>query len=135
MRFGENDDVMPDAPSASPYLHPTDRTTNEAAEGSSLSMEKSMHILQIEHPVSDYDGWKKAFDSDPAGREASGVRGYRIARPLEDPHYVRIDLELDTAEEAEALLAKLRPVWARFEGTVMSNPQTRIIEVVEMKEY
>ena len=24
-----------------------------------------MYILRIEHPVSDFNGWKKAFDSDP----------------------------------------------------------------------
>jgi hypothetical protein len=29
-------------------------------------------ILCIEHSVS--DGWKKAFDSDPLGRDKSGVR-------------------------------------------------------------
>jgi hypothetical protein len=27
-----------------------------------------MYILRIEHPVSDYDAWKAAFDSDPIGR-------------------------------------------------------------------
>jgi hypothetical protein len=94
-----------------------------------------MHILQIEHAVPDYDGWKNAFDSDPVGRKESGVRRYRIARPLDDPHYVQIDLEFDTAAEAEALLAKLRPMWARIEGTVMSSPQARIVEVVEATEY
>jgi len=33
-----------------------------------------MHILRIEHPVPNFDAWKKAFDSDPLGREQSGVR-------------------------------------------------------------
>jgi hypothetical protein len=33
-----------------------------------------MYILRTEHPVPDYDGWKKAFDSDPVGREKLGVR-------------------------------------------------------------
>jgi len=31
-----------------------------------------MYILRIEHPVPDYDGWKKAFDSDPVGEEVWG---------------------------------------------------------------
>ncbi len=46
-----------------------------------------MHILRIEHPVPDYDAWKEAFDSDPIGREPSGVRRYRILRPNDDPNY------------------------------------------------
>jgi hypothetical protein len=54
-----------------------------------------MYILWIEHPVSDYDAWKAAFDSDPIGRECSGVRRYRILRATDDPNYVMIDLEFD----------------------------------------
>jgi hypothetical protein len=30
-------------------------------------------ILHIEYSVPDFDGWKKTFDSDPLGREKSGV--------------------------------------------------------------
>jgi hypothetical protein len=37
--------------------------------------------------------------------------------------------------EAEALLAAMREVWGRVEGTVILNPQARIVEVVESKEY
>ena len=54
-----------------------------------------MTILRIEHAVSDYGTWKAAFDSDPAGRAQSGVRRYRIMRPVDDPHYVMIDLEFE----------------------------------------
>jgi hypothetical protein len=46
-----------------------------------------------------------------------------------------IDLEFDSKSEAEALLAAMREVWRRVEGTVMSNPQARIVETVESKEY
>jgi hypothetical protein len=54
-----------------------------------------MHVLRIEHPVPDYDRWKAAFDSDPADRERSGVRRYRILRTTDDPNYVMIDLKFD----------------------------------------
>jgi hypothetical protein len=94
-----------------------------------------MYILRIEHPVPDFDGWKKAFDSDPVGREKSGVRRYQILRPVDNPNYVMIDLEFDTASQAEALLAAMRVVWGRVEGTIMMNPQARIVETAETKEY
>lgn len=94
-----------------------------------------MYILRIEHPVPNYEGWKRAFDSDPVGREKSGVRRYQILRPVDDPNYVMIDLEFDTASQAEALLAAMRVVWGRVEGTIMMNPQSRIVEAVETKEY
>ena len=44
-----------------------------------------MYILQIEHPVPNYEGWKKAFDSDPVSRKQSGVRHYKISRKTDDP--------------------------------------------------
>ncbi len=94
-----------------------------------------MYILRIEHPVPNYEGWKRAFDSDPVGREKSGVRRYQILRPIDDPNYVMIDLEFNTAAEAEALLAAMRVVWGRVEGTIMVNPQSRIVETVETKNY
>ena len=92
-------------------------------------------MLRIEHPVVDFDSWKKAFDSDPVGRQKSGVRRYQILRPIDEPNYVMIDLEFDTASQAEALLAAMRVVWGRVEGTVMMDSQARIVEAVETKEY
>jgi hypothetical protein len=94
-----------------------------------------MVILRIEHPVADFDGWKKAFDSDPVNREKSGVRRYQILRPLDDPKYALIDLEFDTRQQAEGLLAAMRVVWSRVQDTIMSNPQAKILETVELKTY
>jgi ribosomal protein L35AE/L33A len=94
-----------------------------------------MPILQIEHPVPDFEGWKKAFDSDPAGRQQGGVRRYKISRRIDNPNFVIIDLEFDTLSEAETFLSSLRNLWRSVEGKVMNNPQSRIIEVVESYEY
>ena len=94
-----------------------------------------MYILRIEHPIADFEGWKKAFDSDPVGRERSGVRRYQVLRPIDDEKYVMIDLEFDSVSQAEALLAAMRVVWGRVEGTIMMNPQARIVEVAETKAY
>jgi hypothetical protein len=54
---------------------------------------------------------------------------------MDDPNYVMIDLEFASKHEADAMLAALRELWSRVEGSVMSNPQTRIVEVVESQEY
>ena len=94
-----------------------------------------MHILWIEHPVPDFDGWKRAFDSDPVGRANSGVRRYRVLRPIDDANYVMIELEFDTASQAEAMLVALRVLWGRVAGTIVMSPQARIVEAVETKEY
>ena len=96
-----------------------------------------MTILHIEHPIRDFDSWKKAFESDPAGREKGGVRRYQVLRPIDDPNYVMIDLDFDSSRAAEAFLAVMRKVWQSPVATpaLAGTPQTRIIEVVESKEY
>jgi hypothetical protein len=33
-----------------------------------------MYVLRIDTPSPSFDGWKKAFERDPVGREKSGVR-------------------------------------------------------------
>jgi hypothetical protein len=91
-----------------------------------------MTILQIEHPVRDFDAWKIAFDSDPVGRREGGVRRYRVYRPTDDPNYVVVDLELDGPAEAEAFLARLRELWSRAVAQgLIRDPQARILEVAE----
>jgi hypothetical protein len=95
-----------------------------------------MPILQIEHAVRDYDAWKQAFDSDPVGREQGGVRRYRVLRPTDDPNYVMVDLEFDTASEAEAFRTALRELWGRVGSDLgLQDPQARIVEAVESEGY
>ncbi len=44
-----------------------------------------MHILRIEYQIHNFDSWKAAFDSDPAGRQQSGA----IATGFSDPSTIR----------------------------------------------
>jgi hypothetical protein len=92
-------------------------------------------ILRIEHPVRDYDDWKRAFDSDPVGREKSGVRRFEVMRAVDDPNYVLIDLEFDSVGEAEGLLGRMRTVWGRVQGPLIGNPRVLIVDPVERVEY
>jgi hypothetical protein len=93
-----------------------------------------MFILHIEHPVMSFDDWKKAFDNDPVDRRKSGVRRYRVMRPVDDDRYVMIDLEFDNRTEAETTLADLRVLWGNVRGKIIMDPKTMIVEVVEIKE-
>jgi hypothetical protein len=94
-----------------------------------------MCTLRIEHRVANYDVWKQAFDSDPVGRERSGVRRYRILRSVDDRDLVMIDLDFDTPSQAEALLGAMRAVWAGPARNIIVDPQARIVEAVDAKEY
>jgi hypothetical protein len=95
-----------------------------------------MPILQIEHTVRSFEGWKEAFDSDPVGRQQGGVRRYRIARPTDQPNHVLIELDFDTQNDAEAFRDGLQQLWGRIGDDLgLEGPTARIIETVETKEY
>ena len=93
-----------------------------------------MHVLRIEHPVPNFDMWKNAFDRDPIGRKQMGVRRYYVYKPTDDPDYALVDLEFDTASQAEACLSALRMLWSRVQGTVMNEPRVRILNVIEERQ-
>ena len=77
-----------------------------------------MSVLVIQHPVRDFQAWKKAFDSDPAGRATNGVIRHAIHRPHGDPSYVIVSLEFSSHEEAQKFLdlPPLRQAWKGFLG-------------------
>ncbi len=92
-----------------------------------------MPILRIQHPIQNFENWKQAFDSDPMDRKGSGVNRYEVHRSIEDPNFVMIDLHLDRLSDADALLAKLRQLWAGAGAAVMRDAQAWILETVESK--
>jgi hypothetical protein len=103
-----------------------------------------MCTLKIEHPINDFETWKAAFDRDPAQRQLSGVRSYRVFRPLDDPNYIIIDLDFDGTTEAHAFLESMQRVWNRIElspgllrepGAAKVSPRTRMVEEVESRSY
>ena len=93
-----------------------------------------MFTLQISYPVRDYEAWKKVFDTDPAGRAASGARSVRVFRDVEDQNSVAVLLDVDTKDAATVFLERLRSqVWDKPEviGQLMSAPPTaRVLEEV-----
>jgi hypothetical protein len=93
-----------------------------------------MVTLRIEHSVVSFDDWKRAFDNDPVDRHGGGVRRYRIQRPVDDPSYVIVDLELDTLETAERFLQRLQQLWAGPAKAVVRNPKARILETAQAKD-
>jgi len=93
-----------------------------------------MTVLHIEHPVPNYEGWKKAFDSDPMNRKKAGVKKYRVYRSVQEPHHVAIDLEFDDYSSAEKMLAALEVMWQKVEGSVITGPKAKLFEVIETIE-
>jgi hypothetical protein len=97
-----------------------------------------MATLHVELDVRDYDLWREAFGRDAGGRQQAGVRRYRIFRPLDDDKHVMLDLDFDSADEADGFLTILRnDVWSSREKAPakLGTPRARILDMVESCEY
>ena len=92
-----------------------------------------MSTLRIEHPVTDLDVWRAAFGRFADRRRQGGVSAERVQQPVDDDHYVLIDLDFPTREQAERFRGFLEStVWASRDSSpaLAGAPQTRILEPV-----
>jgi hypothetical protein len=90
-----------------------------------------MLVLRIQHPVDDFDAWKRAFDADPLDRKGSGVRSYRVMRGVDDPRLVTVDLAFDDRDAAESMRAALLGLWERIRSTgLVGDQQLDLLDVV-----
>ncbi len=89
-----------------------------------------MPTLHIEHPISDYDTWKGAFDRFETARGKAGVTSHRIRQPENDPEFIVVDLEFDETGQAHAFLGFLREnVWSSTDNApaLAGDPVARVL--------
>jgi hypothetical protein len=90
-----------------------------------------MTTLHIEHPITDLGTWRAAFDRFAERRRQGGVRAERVQQPVDDDHFVVVDLDFASREEAQRFLAFLEgTVWASRESSpaLAGTPRTRLLE-------
>ncbi|MGA8988552.1 hypothetical protein [Aeromicrobium sp.] len=90
-----------------------------------------MATLLIEHSISDFDTWREAYGRFAERRRASGVLHERILQPIDDPHYVLVDLEFATRDAARTFLTFLQTqVWSTPANSpaLVGGPQARIAD-------
>ena len=93
-----------------------------------------MATLHIEHPITDLQTWLGAFARFEAARRKAGVRAHRVRRPLDDDHYIYVELDFDSVEEARAFEEFLETtVWASPEASpaLGGTPRTRVLADVD----
>ncbi|MDX6547421.1 MAG: hypothetical protein QOG33_971 [Gaiellales bacterium] len=87
-------------------------------------------LLQFD--LEDYDEWKSAFDSDPAGRRQAG-KGHTVARSVDNPNEVFVRVEFDSVEDANAFRERLLGVGVLKRFNVKMGPT--VVEPIESVRY
>ena len=95
-----------------------------------------MTTMVIEHPVADFEAWKRAFDSDPLGRARHGIERYVIYRSAEDARFVVVTLEFASRDQALLYLPRLRDLWNQVAPKLGmgTSPVARVLDEVERAE-
>jgi hypothetical protein len=91
-----------------------------------------MALMLTRIEVDDYDAWKGMFDEDQSGVREN-AEGYRIARSVENPNELFIQVEFPSSEEAKSARERLLAsgVLERFPGR--TGPT--IVDVAEKVSY
>jgi hypothetical protein len=90
-----------------------------------------MATLHIQHAITDFDTWESAFNRFADARRSAGVRTHRIQRPVDNPRFVVVDLDFDTADEAQSFLGFLSTqVWTNPENSpgLAGTPEAMVLE-------
>jgi hypothetical protein len=91
-----------------------------------------MPTLLIEHSISDFSIWRAAFERYAAQRQESGVLREQIMQPIDDSHYVLVELEFSTIEAARRFRHFLEThIWSTPANSParVGSPRARIVEV------
>jgi hypothetical protein len=76
----------------------------------------------INHPVSNYDKWRPAFDADQARRAGAGLTDIAVLRDADEPNSVWIVLDGDRAA-AEDMLQNAELGKVMLEAGVTAPPE------------
>jgi hypothetical protein len=99
-----------------------------------FASEGPLATLHIEHPITDFQTWKAAFDRFAGKRLEAGVTAHRIHQPVDDPAYVLVQLDFPSVEQAQAFRQFLETrVWTNPANSpgLAGNPRVRILVTAE----
>jgi hypothetical protein len=94
-----------------------------------------MATLHIEHPITDLATWLDAFGRFAEARQNAGVTAERVAQPVDDDHYIYVELDFDSTEQAERFKNFLETkVWGNPDASpgLGGTPRARVLNEVSI---
>jgi hypothetical protein len=96
-----------------------------------------MATLHIEHAITDLATWQDAFDRFAGRRRAAGVLAHRVCQPVDDDHYVVVQLDFPSATQAVAFRSFLETqVWSSPANSpgLAGSPRAVVLEAADRDE-
>jgi hypothetical protein len=95
-----------------------------------------MATLHIEHEITDLETWLGAFRRFAEARENAGVKAERVAQPIDDDRYIYVELDFDSADQAEGFKNFLETrVWSNPDASpaLKGAPRARVLNEVSTR--
>lgn len=92
-----------------------------------------MPTLHIEHEITDLTTWLGAFRRFDDARRDAGVTAHRVSQPVDDEHYILVQLDFEELAQAELFKGFLETViWKSAEASpaLVGAPRARILTPV-----
>ena len=90
-----------------------------------------MVYVLTSHTVEDYAKWKPIFDKHGDFRKASGSKGGRVFRSVDNPNRLTVLLEWDSADRALEFAKSPQLREAMKSAGVIGQPESSMLEEVE----
>jgi hypothetical protein len=90
-----------------------------------------MATLHIEHPITDFTTWATAFERFAEARRNAGVLAQRVLQPIDDDHYVMVQLDFDDIDAAVAFKDFLQTViWTNPDNApgLAGSPRALVVD-------
>lgn len=94
-----------------------------------------MPTLHIEHAITDLGTWLGAFRRFDDARRDAGVTAHRVSQPVDDEHYIYVQLDFEDIEAAERFKGFLETViWQNPDASpgLSGSPRARILAPVQV---
>jgi hypothetical protein len=95
-----------------------------------------MATLHIEHEITDLETWLGAFGRFAEARENAGVKAERVAQPIDDDRYIYVELDFDSADQAEGFKNFLETrAWSNPDASpaLKGAPRARVLNEVSTR--
>ena len=89
-----------------------------------------MIVAAIQHPVADYEAWKKVYDEENPGKLGHAVFA-RVNRSVDDPNTIVVVAGFESLEKARGFLDNPELKEAMERAGVSGEPRIELYEEVE----
>jgi len=103
-------------------------TSKKAANPAAMAA--PFDVVDVIHPVKDYDKWRPVFDADSTNRKACGGQDLAVGRNVDDTNSILVVVKFSDVAKAKAMMADPKLKEAMDKGGVIGKPDINFYHII-----